>query len=234
MLQDFLRSLNDPGEFAIRTWAQYDYLMELTEELLAFASRPRTEDDTLEIIKLLIGHNFNALSFYAFMLTHIEESSASHYAFEEQELALMEWLRLVGNVRQEKQRGYLHDVPSIAESLSGSIDRQLHHISQQKKLYGVANGPTQAMLFYFHVALNVQELLFLFRVFIETGFAKVKQKALIYAFVRNHIRTNSGRAASDQYMRNIFSPHHVITPKVARTVRAWLMNMVNHIDKHYL
>ncbi|RAJ28080.1 hypothetical protein [Pedobacter cryoconitis] len=236
LIHDFLNHFQETEAYSTRNWHQYVYYTRVVNRLCRFVDSPDTEEDTLRLIKLLIGYNFNTLTFYEFMLEFVSGIVDPHAPYEEQEIELLHLLKIIENIRPEIRKGYNPEVPTLLESVSGSIRRELELITKMKEVQAPAilNGTAnKKSWYYFEVATSIEELIFLIKVMVGVRFIKTDSNANLYRFVERHIRTDRTANASPQYMRNIFSPSWVFHSKVIRKVRAWLMSMVNYIDTHF-
>ena len=235
ILEAYLNSFNEPSDFSIKTWHQYDYLINLSDHIRHFSKQLPSGDDTFKLILLLISHNFNSVNFYEFMLHFIEKRTNTHTIYEEQETRLIDLLKVIENLRQENKYGFNPDIPVIRESLSAAIKRELRSIIRLRKVYlqDAGEGEGKSKNFYFEVTGTIEDLLFTLRLLMELGFLKTKFKASLYTFVENHIKTERTKTPSAQYMRNIFSPGQEVSPKIVKKSRSTLMKIVNYIDMHF-
>lgn len=236
IINTYTKCLYVPDDFIINNWRQFFYLESLTNQLFLFAESPATEDDNLKLIKLLIGHNFNPLVFYEFMLEYLARTVSSEMPYEEQEMELLLLLKTIENIRLECKTGYSTDVQQILKSVCGLISRELVIVSKMKEVvvpYPIngANGKNSS--YYFDVSTTIEELFFLMRIMMEVRFVKTKFKANLYSFVSRHIRTERTKTPSEQYMRNIFGPNREVPVRVIRKIRSWLMTMVHYIDTNF-
>jgi hypothetical protein len=237
ILQEFLSSSLQSVTDRAKNWHQYVYHKNIASALSDFVESPYTEDDTIRLIKLLIGYNFNSLSFYEFMLEFASDFVDKKMSYEEQELALLKLLKIIENIRPEVKEGYKPEVQPILESVSGSLRRELEIIAKMKEINcpDLLNGTERkGSLFYFEVASTLEELFFLIKVMLAVRFIRTRYNANLYRFVERHIKTDRTKTASTQYMRNILAPSWRFSSKVIRKVRSWLSAMINYIDTHFL
>jgi len=236
VIKDFLDLFQEAEAYNAKNWHQYIYFTRMVNRLCRFVESPDTEEDMIRLIKLLIGYNFNPLTFYEFMLEFASGVVDQHAPYEEQEIELLHLLKIIENIRPEINKGYKPEVQLISESVSGSIRRELELIAKMKEVQAPAilNGSaSKNSWYYFEVASSIEELIFLMKVMIGVRFMKTDSNANLYRFIQHHIRTDRTAGASTQYMRNIFSPSWIFSQKVIRKVRAWLMLMVTYIDTHF-
>lgn len=237
VIKDFLDLFQETETYDSKNWHQYVYYTRIVYGMCGFVESADTEDDTIRLIKLLIGYNFNPLTFYEFMLEFASRVVDQHAPYEEQEIELLHLLKIVENVRPEIKKGYNPEVPPIRESVSGSIRRELELITKLKEVQAPAilNGTANKnSWFYFEVATTIEELVFLIKVMVGVRFIKTRSKANLYRFAERHIRTDRSASPSPQYMRNIFSPSWEFSSKVIRRVRSWLMAMITYIDTYFV
>lgn len=232
----YTRGLFITQEFRLENWGQYDYLWKLMIRLDHFLESENSDDDTFRLIKLLIGYNFNPIEFYDFMLEYASKIINPDMPFEDQELELLLFLKTIQNIRPESNSGYKLLIPTISESLSGYISRELETLSKMKSVMILppAKGKnSQNSSYYFDVSMTLEELFFLLKIMVEVRLIKTKFKSNLYSFVATHIRTDRTKAPSEQYMRNIFGPNREVPVRVIRKVRSWLTTVINYIDTHF-
>lgn len=236
LIHRFLDYFQATEAYSARNWHQYVYYTRVVNMLCRFMDLPDSEEDTIRLIKLLIGYNFNTLTFYEFMLEFVSRVVDPHAPYEEQEIELLRLLKMIENIRPEIRKGYNPEVPPLLESVSGSIRRELQLITKMKEVQAPAilNGTAnRKSWYYFEVATTIEELIFLIKVMVGVRLIKTDSNANLYRFVERHVRTDRTVNASLQYMRNLFSPSWVFSSKVIRKVRVWLMSMVTYIDTHF-
>ncbi|RZJ79384.1 MAG: hypothetical protein EOO20_26910, partial [Chryseobacterium sp.] len=183
VIMDFLDLFDESETCSAKNWHQYVYYTKLVEGLCLFVESPETEDDMIRLIKLLIGYNFNPLTFYEFMLEFTSGVVDPHAPYEEQEIELLHLLRIMENIRPEIINGYKPDVQPILESVSGSIRRELELIAKMKEVQAPAilNGTaSKKSWYYFEVASTLEELIFFVKVMIGVRFIKTDSNANLY------------------------------------------------------
>lgn len=236
VLDGYLVCLHQPENHKIRSWRQFFYIQHLAEELAVYMRQPDS-NETISLIKFLIGYNFNPLPFYEFFLKYAVTAISPDMPYEDQEMEWLILLKIIENVRLETKDGYNTEVPSILESIAGFIHRELGLIAKKKlimvplPLNGKENRRSN---YYFSVSTTIEELFFLIRIMLEVSFIKTSYKANLYSFVANHIKTDRSNNPSAQYMRNLFGLNKVIPLKVVKKIRAWLVTMIAYIDAHFL
>lgn len=236
ILNEYLSCLHTPGDFKMKNWRQYFYLESLSDDLIYFTELSASEDDTLKLIKILIGYNFNPLPFYEYMLEFSAKLISSDMPYEEQEMELLVLLKTIENIRPERKMGYILDAPEILESVSSFITRELGIVAKMKSVlmpYPVNGANGRNSNYYFEVTTTIEELFFLIRVMLEVRFIKTKFKSNLYSFVARHIRTDRTKNPSTQYMRNVFGTNKEVPVRIVRKIRAWLMSMINYIDTNF-
>ncbi|RQO74515.1 hypothetical protein DBR43_03750 [Pedobacter sp. KBW06] len=236
ILDSHLSGLHIPGNSKIKSWRQFFYLQNLTWGLLAYVESPTSDTDTLKLLKILIGWNFNPLVFYEFMLEYSVQLINADMPYEEQEMELLVFLRTIENIRPERKDGYNIDVPPIQESICSYLQRELATVARMKDVlmpYTVNGLNGRTSNYYFEVATTIEELFFLVRIMLEVRFIKTKFKANLYSFVARHIRTDRSKSPSTQYMRNVFAPNKEVPSRIIRKIRGWLMTMISYIDTHF-
>lgn len=237
ILDGFLDCLQQTNTAGILTWEQFDYLSKITGELEQFLSLPGSENETLRLIRMLIGQNFNAGPFYEFMLSYISRITGHEEApYEEQIISLLGLLKIFEDIRPESNIAYNMELLPIAESLCAAIRRDVQRIEKMKEIFmpytiGQAQGKTSS--FYFEITATLEELLFMFSVWIALGVVKTRYKAHLFSFIERHIKTERTRNPSPDYMRNLFPLDKGATGTLVRRVRSRFMQAVNYIDTHY-
>lgn len=235
VLDGCLICLHQPGANQIRSWRQFFYMKHLAEELAIHLDQPGS-NDTIRLIKFLIGRNFNSLPFYEFFLEYTITVVSPDMPYEDQEMEYLVLLKTIENVRLEIKDGYNTEVLSILESISGFIDRELSLIAKKKAImapFSLGGKENRGSNYYFSVSATIEELFFLIRVMLEVSFIKTPSKANLYSFVANHIKTDRSNNPSAQYMRNVFGLNKVIPLKVVKKIRVWLVTMIAYIDANF-
>lgn len=235
ILDSYLIGLHHPENNAIKSWRQYLYMQNLVDLLVVYLDQAEV-GETMKLIKLLIGQNFNPLPFYEFFLEYAVTIVSPDMPYEDQEMEWLVLLKIIDNIRPEIKDGYNTEVPTILESISSYVHRELDIISKMKAV--IAPFPTdgkekRGSNYYFSVSTTIEELFFLLRVMLEVRFIKTRYKANLYSFVANHIKTDRSNNPSAQYMRNVFSMNKVVPIRIVKKIRFWLVAMITYIDTHY-
>ncbi|SDF95153.1 hypothetical protein SAMN05421827_102228 [Pedobacter terrae] len=238
IITNFLDKYQDLNSFAFENWHQYLYYKNLLSAIFNYLISDESGDDSMNIIKLLIGYNFNPLVFYNFMVEFGESIVSKRAPFEEQEIALLNLLKTVGNIRPEVSIGYNPEVQPILDSISGSILHELAIIAKLKEVESfnaIDEGGKKKAWQYFEVSTTLEELFFLLKVMQAVNFLKTRYNANLYRFVERHIKTDRIRNsnASPHYMRNIFAPKWEFSSRVVKKVRSWLTMMIAYIDAQF-
>lgn len=233
-LIEILKSFLDHYQF--KNWHECLYYQRMSSTLNRFVESKATEDDTMRLIKLLIGYNFNPLTFYEFMLEFACSVVDKDDAYEDQEIKLLHLLKIIENIRPEITKGYNLEVQPIQESVGCSIRRELELITKLKQVEAltVLNGSGGKSSWYnFEVVSTIEELILMVKIMLAVRFIKTRYYANLYRFIERHIKTDRSMNASPQYMRNILAPGWIFSPKVIRQVRSWLAAMITYIDTHF-
>lgn len=235
IVEEYLDCLHLPGDFRVKNWHQYEYLTELCEEVDRFARSKNTTNETLSLIKILIGHNFNSLAFYEYLLRYKNRiAGKDEEPYEEQEMSLLELLEIFEDIRPEREDGYKLDSPNIRESICGSIKRELDIIRQRKNILSPYSIAGRIAPFYFEVTGTVKESFFFIRVMTKTGYMKVKSLSNMFEFAKRHIKFKTTKEPSERYMRNLVGKNQPIPKEIAMKVRNQLAVMMHYIDTYYL
>lgn len=236
IVKEYLGILYNTSSRWIKDWARYSYIETLSNELKAFSQTSNEEDITLKLIKLLIGYDFNTILFYEYMLRYSVRVSGTDMPYEDREMELLVLLKTIEDIRPECKHGYNKNVPPIGPSVSDSIKRDLKNIEKMKIVY-LPNYPGSKgksfTNFYYEVNATLEELFFLVRIMLEVHFIKIKFKSSLYAFIERHVRTTRTKTPSPKYMRNIFGPTKTVPVRVIKSIRIWLVMMINYIDTKF-
>lgn len=236
ILSEHLSILYDTNNPKSKNWYQFEYMDTLAAELYKLSILPKEQVDTLRLIKLLMGYNFNPLVFYEFMLEFSARIAGEDMPYEDQKMELLALLKVIDNIRLECKHGYNLEVLPISQSVGDSIRRDLKIIDKMKTVYfpDFQNSKENGMSnFYFEMNTTLEELFFLNRIMLEIHFIKTKYKSNLYKFIERHVRTGRTNKPSQQYMRNIFGPNKEVPTRVVKKIRMWLMMMVNFIDTNF-
>jgi hypothetical protein len=235
LILGFSHATNKTERFRIRTWRQWDYLVKTVRIISEFLENPPKEDIDLELLKLLIGKEFNSIQVYAYFLKYIEKITLSEAEFHEQQQDLIYLLKIFQQVRVDAQHLYDPKVQSLKLSVIESLEAELAYLEQKEKLYTQnfkITTPNEPSKFYFVVAVTLAELMFFFGILLEVAFIQTKFKSYLYEFVNNHIKTERAENISKKSQRNHFS-NKPFPDRIVQSIRSWLQKMINHIDQHY-
>lgn len=236
ILTNFCYNIQTEGVIAIENWDKYIYCKRLVAELDCFLDSVINQQGTEGLIKILVGYDFNSLDFYEFMLKYTASIAGDDQPVEDRENNLLNFLKLINDVRPESQQRYNSDAPSLNESVSAAIRREIKTLKKKRDLdeWIISDAKEKGKLrHYFEVVTTIEEFFFLIKVMLAVRFLKTNYNANIYRFVESCIKTDTSTGASHGYMRNIMSPSWTFSPKVIRKMRAWLMTMVTYIDTHF-
>ncbi|WP_199120333.1 hypothetical protein [Pedobacter sp. ASV28] len=233
IIKDHLGILCDANNVRVKNWQQFFYMEVLADRLHSFVRLPKDSDDTFKVIKLLIGYDFNPLSFYEFMLEYATRKAGPDGPYGDQEMELLSLLRTIENIRPECKYGYNTEVPPISQSISGSIKRELKIIERMKAVHFPYPDSKKNIItnYYFETNTTLEELFLLIRVMLSVDFIKTRFKSNLYTFIERHIRTARTKKPSPQYMRNIIGRE--VPDRVVKKIRHWLVIMINYIDANF-
>lgn len=237
ILDLYIKRLYIFNSFEPLNWYQYGFLIGLCEKLILFIESASKDDQTVNLIKLLITRNFNTIDFYDYLVEKYNKRLTDpNLSYEEQELELLYLLRWAKTIMTQSDLGYDVKAPSISIAIDQNLNREIDLISRMKKvntsnvLTPISNKTSN---YYFNVTVTLEELFFLIKVMLEVRFIRTKFKSNLYSFVSKHIKTDRTTSPSERYMRNILAPNHHVPVKIIRKIRSWLMNMVTYIDTNY-
>lgn len=235
LVRNFIESSGGSDKFALRTWLQLDYLILAVGIIGNFFDDPPTSDLDLELLKLLIGIDFNSIQVYAFFVKYIERITLSEASFQEQQEQLLYLLKVFRQVRQEAGPSYDPKVQPLKVSVIESLEAEIAYLEQKEKLYlqnFKSTNPDSPSKFYFTVAVTLAELMFFFRVMLEVKMIFTKFNSYLYEFISNHIRTERAENISKKSMRNHFN-NKPFPDRVVQNVKSWLEKMIHHINLYY-
>lgn len=219
------------------TWAHFDYRAKLASQLNTTIDQHKKTggDSTLPVIEALVGCNVNNIGFYNYMLSYIDRITDANTTFEEKEeelealLKKMERVRVSPKMAYHVKSGHIRDyLMGCIMSELGSLKRKRDSAKQQRQGPKDNNGNS----FYFSVSTTIEGLLLLAWLMTKVGFIKTAMHSRLYAFIRNHIRTERTDSPSTKYMQNHFGPKNA-TPKTVNKIRALLVRMIKLLDEHF-
>lgn len=235
LIISFSEATSRSERFKIRTWRQWEYLLNTTQYISAFLDNPPSADINLEILKLFIRQEFNAIQVYGYFIKYLERTTLSEASFPEQQQELLLLFKTLRQVRVETKGYYCSNVPSLKESMIESLEAELTYLEQKEKVFlqnFKATNPEAPSKFYFKVAFTLAELMFFFRIALEIGLFVTKFNSYLYEFISNHIRTERAENISKKSMRNHFN-NKPFPDRTVFSVRSWMEKMINHIDLYY-
>ena len=235
LIISFSQATSRSERFKIRTWRQWEYLLSTTQSISDFLDNQPSGDINLEILKLFIRQEFNAIQVYGYFIKYLERTTLSDASFPEQQQELILLLKTLRQVRVETKGYYCSKVPSLKESMIESLEAELTYLEQKEKVFlqnFKSTNPEAPSKFYFKVAFTLAELMFFFRIALEIGLFVTKFNAYLYEFIANHIRTERAENISKKSMRNHFN-NKPFPDRTVFSVRAWMEKMIQHIDLYY-
>lgn len=235
LIKNFSEASTDSEKFTLRTWRQFDYLIVTIKIIYGFLDDPPTGDINLELLKLLIGQEFNSIQVYAYFIKYVERITLGETTFQEQQQELLYLIKVFRQVRIDAEFMYDSKIQSLKSSVVESLEAELAYLEQKEKLLIQSlkatepNGPSK---FYFTVAITLAELMFFFRIMLEVKVIFTKFNSYLYEFVSNHIRTQRAENLSKQSQRNHLS-NKLFPDRTVKNVKGWLEKMINHINLYY-
>lgn len=231
LLDTYLHSLQRKTEFRTETFYQLDYLQDFVNALHGLIRR-ETEDLEKEIYKELVLLNFNHPHAGYLYITKVKREYEQAESYQEEILEAAAHLRILQQY-PPANRPYNPSAEPLKEILVRSFSEEIKYIQQMQDLdlHGPANqGPVVPRIF-FTVSITLEQLLFLFRLLIETGIVIIKRKSDLYDFIHLHIGTEERKTFSRGSLRNAFGSRKQAT---AKKVKEILMEMMRLINQKYL
>ena len=235
LIISFSEATTKSERFKIKTWRQWEYLLNTIQSISTFLDNPHSGDINLEILKLFIRQEFNCIQVYGYFIKYLERTTLSEASFTEQQQELLLLLKTLRQVRIETKGYYCPKVPSLKESMIESLEAELTYLEQKERVFlqnFKVTNPDSPSKFYFKVAFTLAELMFFFRIALEVGLFITKFNSYLYEFISNHIRTERAENISKKSMRNHFN-NKPFPDRTVFSVRAWMEKIIHHIDLYY-
>ena len=235
LIVTFTKATSRSERFKIKTWRQWEFLLDTTQSISSFLDNPPPGDINLEILKLFIRQEFNCIQVYGYFIKYLERTTLGAASFAEQQQELLLLLKTIRQVRIESRGYFCPKVPSLKESMIESLEAELTYLEQKEKAFLLnfkTTNPESPSKFYFKVAFTLAELMFFFRIALEIGLFVTKFNSYLYEFISNHIRTERAENLSKQSMRNHLN-NKPFPDRTVFSVRAWMEKFINHIDLYY-
>lgn len=235
LLMQFFTSDSQSYRFKINSWRQWLYRESLLITITDHLEHHSEKDQTLDILKMLVGFELNSIQFYAYWIKYIEQITISDTSLPEQQQELLYLIKVVRQVRTEVPVGFSSESPSLKSSVIECLDAELSYITEKEKVYLQSfktYNAENSTKFYFRAALTLAELMFFFRVALETGMMSTKFNSYLYEFISKHIQTQRAENISKKSMRNHFN-NKPFPDRIVLSVRHWMEKMIEHIDLTY-
>lgn len=235
VLESYIKVFVAPDRLRISSWGQLQYLEQTATWLDDFCKGPLGENVTLELLKVLVGHDFNSIHINKYFTKYIERITTSDLSGQEQQDELLYLLKVFRQVRIEVKSSFDPGVQPLKESVSDSLLAELDYLAKKEKVFIKSfAGPEGAKptRFYFEVMFTLAELMFFLRIMMEAGILQTKFNSHVYEFVSAHIRTKRSENLSKKSMRNHFN-NKPFPDRIVQKVREYLSKMITYIDQHY-
>lgn len=204
IIQDYLNSFGKNGLTEIKTVFQLDYLLTFATAIFNLVSDCDPEEIDVKLFKELIYLNFNGLAVVWHYLKQIQQD------YDQVEFYQMEYIKVIVALRSLQQlpvtsgRGCEPQAASLKEHLSRAYEEEASCLKKlQRAQANITYKKWSERLFspfYFHVCFNLEQVMFLLRMFMLAGIVKTTKKVVLFDFVVKHIETDE---------KNSFSPHSV-------------------------
>jgi len=197
ILDNYLNSITDPINIAVKSWRQLDYLDDLSGVLLFFANSAPTEDDNLKLILLLTAYNFNNVIFYEYVLEYINGIAGNNELNGTEEAKLKNLLFKMEDVRTERTTGYDTTVPIMRETLCKALKRKLSIVkSTGDEQYSqmINNTKGKSGLHFFEVKEPLKQVLFILWVLTDMQLFVVKYHEKLFDFMHRFVKQGAARS----------------------------------------
>lgn len=235
LLTQFANSTESTEKFTINNWQQFEYLLQMVQEVGTLSEHIDRNIPELAILKLFVFMEFNSIQVYGYFIKYIERITMNEGSFQEQQQDLLYLLKVFRQVRIDAKYPYDPLVQSLKLSVTESIETEITYLEQKEKmLLESFRGPDPGApsKFYFKVVFTLAELMFFFRIMLEVKVIYTKFNSYIYEFIANHIQTERAENISKKSMRNHISSK-LFPDRVVQNVKTWLEKMIQHINLYY-
>lgn len=232
LLDAYLNSLNKETQFKVETFYQLEYLSDLTVSMHQLLKEEGVHLES-QIYKKLLLNNFNHPDFAYLYIMRVKKEYQQAESYREELLEVATQLRILQQY-PSSSRSFNPEAEPLKESLIKSFSEEIKYTQQLHELdlhEQSGHGSRPEPKVFFTVSITLEQLLFLFRLLIETGIIIIRRKSDLYDFVHLHIGTEERKAFSRGSLRNAFSSRRQATAKKIKDV---LMEMVRLINQKYL
>ncbi len=231
LLDAYLNSLKRKTEYRTETFYQLEYIQDFVNALLGLVNK-EAEKLEKEVYKELVLLNFNHPHAGYLYITRVKREYEQAESYQEELLEAAGQLRILQQY-PPGNRPYDPSAEPLKETLVRSFSEEIKYIQQMQDLdlHGPANQVAVIPRIFFTVSITLEQLLFLFRLLIETGIVIIKRKSDLYDFIHLHIGTEERKTFSRGSLRNAFASRRQATAKKVKDI---LMEMVRLINQKYL
>jgi hypothetical protein len=218
--------------YAFETYKELGYYSALIEALyLRCSDKPK---DQLRdcVITELVYHNFNAQAFVSYMLNEVKSKDRLVMSKEEQLHILKSKLKSLKQLLERLDYGFDTQASSVKTVLVIDLKSQIKELKKglQKEQKELHFNREESALPYFYVNFTALQLLFFFKLMIETKILLMKNRTGLFNFISHHIGTQRKSKLSTGSMQRKFG---VIDSAGVRKVKSSLIDMIQLINKKY-
>ena len=236
VIDKLLFGFSDSNGIQINTWREWRYLLVFAGQASSFVKSFTKGDPTLRFLEYIISQDFNSIYFYAYFLKFTERITLGDLDFQEQQEKLLYIQKVFKQAPIDTNLQFNPTLQPLKVSVLEGIMAELQYLSEREKLhqdtFKVKEGGIMPR-FFFDVTVTLAELMFLFRLMLETGFMNTKFRSHLYEFINSFIRTQRAENLSRKSMRNHLS-NKSVPDKIVDNIRSRLYKMITHIDLYYI
>ncbi|MFC0318688.1 MULTISPECIES: hypothetical protein [Olivibacter] len=215
------------------TWQDLSYLDIVSSEVSWITDKGKTVEYRQDILQNLFRLNFNHPSFFSYYVRYMHNQIQGVDTYLQERREWLDYRRNLSAFIVCRDICYDDSMKDIRTQLMEYVIEQIRYVKKKEKLHrstifgklGRAVYP-----YYFHVSLTVSQLIFLFRLFTETGVVIVRHRKDLNEFLVNHVGTTRKDNISIGSIRSKYTrPDKDVVNKVS----AVLISMLNLLNAKY-
>ncbi|WP_130857927.1 hypothetical protein [Olivibacter jilunii] len=233
-LENYFLGFLDSTVISYFKWQHWFYAFRLVSELPArLIHLKHSQRYEQELIEQLVTHNFNFSPFYHFLTGKMQKSIDGLEEDAGKEDQWISYLNMFSAIPMMRKLAADSDIPSIKHEIIKYIKIKKREYSKIRKLWfrfplGVIDPKTGR--YHFKVAFTVPQLLFFFRVLMETEMLFVQTKKKLFHFINDFIGTDKAGIIS---LRSLHSKNTLPSQKTINKVRECLLEIIDYINSKY-
>lgn len=211
-------------------WKDLDYLQVLCAELDWLTKNKGSSSLHEELLYHLFHINFNHKTLFAYCTDYMHKHTLNVDTLVQERREWLDFSRTVAAIIVRRDISYDNTLDSIKLQLNDYINQQIRYIKKKEKLHRPQySGKFGRIMhpFYFRVSLTVAQLVFLFRLFVESGVIITKNSKDLNEFIVNHIGTLRKDGISPGSIRSKYTPPDKSTVDRVSTVLISMLNLLN-------